>query len=44
MVFNNEAQARQLVKMTFYLGVSKAAVRQSTLNIAGRRLDITVAV
>ena len=30
MVFNNEAQASQMVKMTFYLGVSKAAVRQST--------------
>ena len=27
---NNEAQASQLVKMTFYLGISKAAVRQST--------------
>ena len=27
---NNEAQARQLVKMTFCLGISKAAVRQST--------------
>ena len=30
MVFNNEAQASQLVTMTFYLGISKAAVRQST--------------
>ena len=30
MVFNNEAQASQLVKMTFYLGNSKAVVQQST--------------